>query len=153
MKTMMAIVLGLLATPAAASSASSADPNAPTPKLANGKPDLTGSWQSVAAASGSGGNMFRRCTPFQTKECMEDESERTGVHVVHTADERQPLYNPSTGTRSSSSSVDEQVRPGDDLPAARHPVGTAGANLPHRHRITMLYRAGLMALADTRSIA
>ena len=64
-----AIVLGLLATPVAAQFGAPppADPNAPTPRLANGKPDLTGSWQGVSGGlQGSGGNMFRRCTPFQT---------------------------------------------------------------------------------------
>jgi hypothetical protein len=45
---------------------------APTPKLAGGKPDLTGSWQGAGGGQqGSGGDMFRRCTPFQSKNCME----------------------------------------------------------------------------------
>src|SRR5262245_12966435 len=51
------------------------DPNAPMPRLANGKPDLTGSWQAGGKITGSGvqgsgwqvGDMFRRCTPFQSK--------------------------------------------------------------------------------------
>ena len=50
------------------------DPNAPTPRLASGKPDLTGSWQAGGKITGSGvqgtgwtvGDMFRRCTPFQS---------------------------------------------------------------------------------------
>ena len=44
---MVALVLGLLATPVAAQFGAPppADPNAPTPRLANGKPDLTGSWE------------------------------------------------------------------------------------------------------------
>ena len=53
------------------------DPNAPTPRLPSGKPDLTGSWQGGGLITGSGnpglqvGGMFRRCTPFQSKSCME----------------------------------------------------------------------------------
>src|SRR5262245_16552062 len=51
---------------------------APTPRLSNGKPDLTGSWGGGGwNLTGSGapgatvGGMFRRCTPFQAKTCME----------------------------------------------------------------------------------
>src|SRR5688572_14139919 len=59
--------------------AAAPDPNAPTPRLASGKPDLTGSWQAGGLITGSGvqgsgwqvGGMFRRCTPFQSKSCME----------------------------------------------------------------------------------
>ena len=75
--TMSAVVLGValgLAAPVAAQFGPPppADPNAPTPRLANGHPDLTGSWQRVSGGlQGSGGDMFRRCTPFQTKNCME----------------------------------------------------------------------------------
>src|SRR5436309_2418876 len=53
--TLFAIVLGLLATPVAAQFGApppAADPNAPVPKLANGKPDLSGSWQTVGRGEG-----------------------------------------------------------------------------------------------------
>ena len=44
---------------------------AETPRLANGKPDLTGSWRSVGGGpEGVAGGMFRRCSPFQDN-CME----------------------------------------------------------------------------------
>src|SRR6478736_399391 len=43
----------------------------PTPRLPNGKPDLTGSWQpSGGGQRGVAGGMFRRCSPFQSN-CME----------------------------------------------------------------------------------
>jgi len=74
-----------------------ADPNAPVPKLANGKPDLSGSWQAVAGGQqGSGGDMFRRCTPFQSKNCMEwtNQSEDWPFMSATRLDQRQPLYKP-----------------------------------------------------------
>ena len=44
----------------------------PTPRLPSGKPDLTGTWQQAAGGQrGAPGGMFRRCSPFQTKSCME----------------------------------------------------------------------------------
>src|SRR5688572_28830733 len=43
-----------------------------TPRLASGKPDLTGSWATASGGPrGVPGGMFRRCTPFQTESCME----------------------------------------------------------------------------------
>src|SRR5688572_33419386 len=86
MKAATFIVLGLLATSLSAQGpggrgggAPAGDPAAaPTPRLANGKPDLTGSWGGGGwNLTGSGapgttvGGMFRRCTPFQAKNCME----------------------------------------------------------------------------------
>jgi hypothetical protein len=102
--SMLAIVLGVVvgawSTPAAAQFGPPpppADPNAPVPKLANGKPDLSGSWQAVAGGQqGSGGDMFRRCTPFQTKNCMEwtNQSEDWVFMSATRLDQRQPLYKP-----------------------------------------------------------
>src|SRR5260221_12978607 len=76
--TVLAIVLGVVvgagATPVAAQFGPPpppADPNAPVPTLANGKPDLSGSWQGAGGGQqGSGADMFRRGTPFQTKNCI-----------------------------------------------------------------------------------
>src|SRR5262249_8249561 len=68
---------------------------APTPRLANGKPDLTGSWQGAGGGQqGSGGDMFRRCTPFQSKNCMEwtNQSEDWPVMSATRLGQRQPLY-------------------------------------------------------------
>ena len=81
---------------------------APTPRLANGKPDLTGSWGGGGwSFTGSGapgatvGNMFRRCTPFQSKNCMEWTNQSEDWVFMSTArlDMRVPIYSPSTGTR------------------------------------------------------
>ena len=80
--TMSAIVLGLglLATPVAAQFGAPpppADPNAADAEVADGKPDLSGFlagrrqnnwlWHQGSTV----GDMFRRCTPFQNKNCME----------------------------------------------------------------------------------
>jgi hypothetical protein len=51
--------------PAAAPTPSAAS-QVPTPRLTNGKPDMTGSWQSAASGPPGGGN--RRCGPTQ-KRC------------------------------------------------------------------------------------
>src|SRR4030095_13634787 len=70
---------------------------APTPRLPNGKPDLTGSWQGAGGGQqGSGGDMFRRCTPFQSKGCMEwtNQSEYWRCMAATRLDHRQPLYKP-----------------------------------------------------------
>ena len=77
MKASMLVILGLFINTVAAQAQrpAPAQQNAAqalTPRLANGKPDLTGSWQGAGGGQqGSGGDMFRRCTPFQTKNCME----------------------------------------------------------------------------------
>src|SRR5688572_22981720 len=78
------------------------DPNAPTPKLPSGKPDLTGSWQAGGLITGSGvpgvqvGDMFRRCSPFQNKECMEWTNQSIDWVFMSTSrlGQNQPLYKP-----------------------------------------------------------
>ena len=78
------------------------DPNAPTPKLPSGQPDLTGSWQAGGLITGSGlpglqvGDMFRRCTPFQSKNCMEwtNQSEDWVFMSTSRLGQNQPMYKP-----------------------------------------------------------
>jgi hypothetical protein len=102
MKASVAVILGVLVTSAVAQAqgAAAAQENAaqaPTPRLANGKPDLTGSWQVAGGGlQGSGGDMFRRCTPFQSKNCMEwtNQSEDWVFMSATRLDQRQPLYKP-----------------------------------------------------------
>ena len=82
--------------------AAAPDPNAPTPKLPSGKPDLTGSWQGGGLITGSGapgvqvGDMFRRCTPFQSKACMEwtNQSEDWVFMSSSRLGMNQPMYKP-----------------------------------------------------------
>src|SRR5687767_15948298 len=75
----------------------------PTPRLASGKPDLTGSWGGGGwNLTGSGapgttvGGMFRRCTPFQAKTCMEwtNQSQDWVFMATGRLDMRLPVYMP-----------------------------------------------------------
>jgi hypothetical protein len=49
------------------SPASPSAQNQPTPRLANGKPDMTGNWSPTASPNGRYGN--RRCGPTQDADC------------------------------------------------------------------------------------
>src|SRR5216117_99030 len=101
-KKVVMVILGLFVTAVAAQAQGPAPAQqnaaqAPTPKLASGKPDLTGSWQAAGGGQqGSGGDMFRRCTPFQSKQCMEwtNQSEDWPFMSATRLDPRQPLYKP-----------------------------------------------------------
>jgi len=151
--TMSAIVLGvlgLLATPAAAQFGPPppADPNAPTPRLANGKPDLTGSWQPAGGGQqGSTGNMFRRCTPFQSKNCMEwtNQSEDWPFISATRLDQRQPLYKPEYWDKIIE--LDQWTNKYDPVMTCL-PLGIPRQGPPARifqteKDITMLYRGGV----------
>ena len=151
---MFAIVLVVfalgLATPVAAQFGPPppADPNAPTPRLANGKPDLTGSWVRVSGGlQGSGGDMFRRCTPFQTKTCMEwtNQSEDWVFMSSTRLDMHQPLYKPEYWDKIIEH---DQWTNRDDPVMTCKPLGLPRQGPPARifmtdKDITMLYRAGV----------
>jgi hypothetical protein len=144
------MIFGLLATPVAAQFGPPppADPNAPTPRLPNGKPDLTGSWQSAGGGlQGSGGNMFRRCTPFQSKECMEwtNQSEDWVFMSATRLDERQPLYKPEHWDKMIE--LDQWTNKYDPVMTCL-PLGIPRQGPPARifatdRDITMLYRGGV----------
>jgi hypothetical protein len=149
--TMLAIVLGLLAAPVAAQFGPPpppADPNAPTPRLANGKPDLSGSWQGVSGGQqGSGGDMFRRCTPFQTKNCMEwtNQSEDWVFMSATRLDQRQPLYKPEFWDKIID--LDQWTNKYDPVMTCL-PLGIPRQGPPARifqtdKDITMIYRGGV----------
>jgi len=152
--TMLALVLGIVigawATPAAAQFGPPppADPNAPTPRLANGKPDLSGSWQAVSGGQqGSGGDMFRRCTPFQTKGCMEwtNQSEDWPFMSATRLDQRQPLYKPEYWDKIIE--LDQWTNKYDPVMTCL-PLGVPRQGPPARifqteKDITMIYRGGV----------
>jgi hypothetical protein len=162
--SLVVIVLGLLVAPIAAQGgfgqggrgggAPQGDPAAaPTPRLANGKPDLTGSWAGGLSWTGSGapgatvGNMFRRCTPFQNKNCMEWTNQSADWVFMSTArlDMRVPIYKPEHWDKMIEM---DQWTNRDDPVMTCLPLGIPRQGPPARifHTdtdITMLYRAGV----------
>ena len=147
---MAAVALGLLVTPMAAQGPAPAQPNAaqaPTPRLANGKPDLTGSWQSAGGGlQGSGGDMFRRCTPFQSKECMEWTNQSQDWVFMSTSrlGMNQPLYKPEYWDKVIE--MDQWTNKYDPVMSCK-PLGIPRQGPPRRifhteNDITMIYGAG-----------
>ena len=135
--------------------AAAPDPNAPTPKLASGKPDLTGSWQAGGKITGSGvqgtgwtvGDMFRRCTPFQSKNCMEwtNQSEDWVFMSTSRLGMNQPMYKPQYWDKVIAL---DQWTNRDDPVGSCLPLGIPRQGPPSRifHTdtdITMIYPAGV----------
>ena len=133
-------------------------------QAASGRPDLTGSWQAGGLITGSGvpgvqvGDMFRRCTPFQNKDCMEWTNQSIDWVFMSTSrlGMNQPLYKPEYWNKVIE--LDQWTNKydpvGSCLAARYSEAGTAGENLPHRDRHhDDLPVAGSTAPAATRSSA
>jgi hypothetical protein len=131
------------------------DPNAPTPRLPSGKPDLTGSWQGGGLITGSGvqgsgwqvGDMFRRCTPFQPKTCMEWTNQSIDWVFMSTSrlGMNQPMYKPEYWNKVIE--LDQWTNKYDPVGSCL-PLGLPRQGPPSRifHTdtdITMIYRAGV----------
>ena len=126
---------------------------APTPRLASGKPDLTGSWGGGGwNLTGSGapgttvGGMFRRCTPFQAKTCMEWTNQSQDWPFMSTArlDMRLPIYKPQHWDKMIEM---DQWSNRDDPVMTCLPLGLPRQGFPRRifHTdtdITMIYGGG-----------
>jgi hypothetical protein len=130
-----------------------ADPNAPTPRLPNGKPDLTGSWGGAVNLTGAGapgvtvGDMFRRCTPFQSKNCMEwtNQSEDWPFMSGMRLDMRQPMYKPEYWDQIIEK---DQWTNREDPVMTCLPLGVPRQGPPARifatdTDVTFIYRAGV----------
>ena len=120
----------------------------PTPRLANGHPDLTGTWQQAAGGQRSApGGMFRRCTPFQTKSCMEWTNQSSDFVFQHSMrlDPNQPIYKPEYWDKVIAL---DQWTNRDDPVMKCIPLGQPRTGAPSRifhteQDITMMYRGGL----------
>ena len=147
------VILGLFVTAVAAQAQGTAPAQqnaaqAPTPRQANGKPDLTGSWQGAGGGlEGSGGDMFRRCTPFQSKQCMEwtNQSADWVFMSATRLDQRQPLYKPEYWDKIVE--LDQWTNKYDPVMTCL-PLGIPRHGPPARifhteNDITMIYRGGI----------
>jgi hypothetical protein len=118
-----------------------------TPRLPNGKPDLTGSWQTVAGAQRSvPGGMFRRCTPYQPV-CMEWTNQSQDFAFMHPMrlDTNQPVYKPQYWDKVVA--LDEWTNRDDPVMTCL-PLGLVRQGPPSRifateSDLTMLYRGGV----------
>ena len=125
-----------------------APPTTETPKLPDGKPDLTGSWQTAGGGQrGVPGGMFRRCTPFQTKTCMEWTNQSADFMFMAPSrlDANHPLYKPEYWDKVQQ--LDMWTNRDDPVMTCL-PLGIPRHGAPTRifhtdNDITMFYRGGV----------
>ena len=157
--TALTVLLGFIVTsvqaqppgaggPGNAAAANAAAAAMPTPRLADGKPDLTGSWQGAGGGQrGAPGGMFRRCGPWQTASCMEWTNQSTDFTFMAPMrlDPNQPLYKPEYWDKVIAL---DQWTNRDDPVMTCLPLGNPRSGPPARifhtdRDITMVYRGGL----------
>jgi len=120
----------------------------PTPRLPSGKPDLTGTWQQAAGGQrGAPGGMFRRCSPFQSKSCMEWTNQSNDFVFQHSMrlDPNQPIYKPEHWDKVIE--LDQWTNRDDPvmlcLPLGQPRTGAPARIFHTEQDITMMYRGGL----------
>jgi hypothetical protein len=118
----------------------------PTPRLENGKPDLSGSWRGGSGFESAGGGMFRRCTPFQDN-CMEWTNQSADYVFMHSSrlDMNKPLYKPEHWDELQA--LDMWTNRDDPVMTCL-PLGIPRQGAPSRifhteNDITMIYRGGV----------
>jgi hypothetical protein len=118
-----------------------------TPRLANGKPDLTGSWRGAGGGPESaGGGMFRRCGPFQDN-CMEWTNQSADFTFMASSrlDMNKPMYKPEYWDKVQA--LDMWTNRDDPVMTCL-PLGLPRQGPPVRiyqtdEDITLFYRGGL----------
>ncbi|HEX6999921.1 MAG TPA: hypothetical protein VF322_17450 [Gammaproteobacteria bacterium] len=123
------------------------DSAAETPRLPNGKPDLTGSWRLAGGGPMRvSGGMFRRCTPFQDN-CMEwtNQSADYVFMAPSRLDPNRPLYKPEHWDKVQE--LDMWTNKYDPVMTCL-PLGIPRHGPPARifhteNDITMIYRGGI----------
>jgi len=119
----------------------------PTPRLSNGKPDLTGSWRGAGGGpEGVPGGMFRRCSPFQDN-CMEWTNQSADFTFMASSrlDMNKPLYRPEHWDKVQA--LDMWTNRDDPVMTCL-PLGLPRQGTPTRifhteDDLTMFYRGGL----------
>ncbi|MEO8465007.1 MAG: hypothetical protein ABI640_06670 [Gammaproteobacteria bacterium] len=148
--TAAALLVSLVATCAQAQfpgGGGFAPATAETPRLASGKPDLSGSWGTAGGGQqGVAGGMFRRCTPFQPV-CMEwtNQSQDFVFMAPSRLDPNHPLYKPEYWDKVQAL---DQWTNRDDPVMTCLPLGIPRHGPPARifqtaDDITMFYRGGV----------
>ena len=135
----LTVASGLAQGPAPA-----AAPNAPTPRLSDGKPDLSGFGQAVAPRGLAYG--FRRCSPYQV-ECLEwtNQTEDFEFEAPSRLGPNRPLYKPEHWDKIQE--LDMWTNREDPVMTCQ-PLGIPRQGPPARiyhstQDITLLYRGGI----------
>jgi len=129
--------------PSAPSGPQAAAAAAQTPRLSDGKPDLTGSWQSAPFALPYG---FRRCSPWQV-ECVQwtNQTEDFELEAPSRLGPNRPLYKPEHWDKVIE--LDMWTNREDPVMTCQ-PLGIPRQGPPNRvfhtaQDITLLYRGGI----------